>query len=123
MHCSDIQGPISKKTAEMIILEKPNIIIISGPPTHEWFLQKLIMERAKNNLSDIISRSGAKEIILDHHTMADPNYKTALSDVFALAEEVGVKLQSAAEYAGQPIRQLEAKRKELWDKDQLNQIF
>jgi predicted metallo-beta-lactamase superfamily hydrolase len=123
MHCSDVLGPASKRTAEMIILEKPNIIIISGPPTHEWFLPKMVLERSKDNLKEIVQRSGAKDIILDHHTMADINYKTVLSDIFLLAEEVGVKIQSAAEYAGQPIRQLEAKRKELWDSDQLSQIF
>ena len=123
MHCSDVAGPTEKRTAEIIVFEKPDIIILCGPPTHEWYLSKLILEKAKNNLRFIMEKSGAKTIVLDHHSMRDLNYKNVLADVFQLAEELGIKLQSAAEYAGQPLRQLEAKRNTLWEREQTEQSY
>ena len=79
--------------------------------------------KAKSNIKYIIEESGAKEIILDHHTMRDLEYKEHLADIFALAEELGVKMQSAAEYAGQPLRLLEAKRDKIWEKEQTEQSY
>jgi predicted metallo-beta-lactamase superfamily hydrolase len=123
IHCSDVAGPTERRTAEIIVFEKPDLIILSGPPTHEWYLSKMIMEKAKDNMRYIIEKSGAKEIILDHHSMRDLDYKTNLADIFALAEQIGVKIINAAEYAGQPVRQLEAKRNQLWEREQTEQNY
>lgn len=123
VHCSDVAGPTERRTAEIIVFEKPDIIILCGPPTHEWYLSKMILDKAKSNMEYIIEKSGAKEIILDHHSMRDMDYKKNLVDIYAFAEQLGVKITSAAEFAGQPIRQLEAKRNQLWEREQTEQNY
>ncbi len=117
MHCSDVQGPVLRKTADIIVAENPDIIAISGPPIHEasWYFSKVGWDRAKDNLKYILTETNVNTIILDHYLIRELNFKKEFEDVYLFAERQNKRVLTAAEFLGQPIRQLEARRRFLWN--------
>jgi len=118
VHASDVQGPISTRTRDYLMSQKPHILIISGPPT--YLLGKRLSEedlgKAVENLVYIIENTGCLEtIVLDHHLLRDLEYRDRVKEVYRVAREKEKKVITAAEYMGKPVEQLEAHRKELWE--------
>ena len=116
LHTSDTQGPISDRATAIIERAKPNLVIDCGPPTYfEGFkIDSNSIEKAINNIIKLLNMSSLEELIIDHHTLRDLNYKQRLKRVFEKAERLEKKVLTAAEYMGKPIEQLEALRKQLW---------
>jgi hypothetical protein len=111
LHCSDVQGPVSDRTAEYIIDTQPDLIMIDGPPTLflGWKFAYRHLEHAIANLCNIIDKTRCK-VILDHHLVRDLEYKSHLARIY----EGYADVQTAAEYLGVENNFLEAHRKELW---------
>jgi predicted metallo-beta-lactamase superfamily hydrolase len=114
LHASDVQGPVSKNATKYIIDQKPDILIIDGPPTNMlgFRFSKKNLQKASENLVKIIEKLKC-EIILDHHIIRDLKYKEAFPDPY---RKGGVKLKTFAEYLGKENNTLEANRKNLWGK-------
>ncbi len=114
IHASDVQGPISNRTADLIKSKRPDTIMISGPPLYlEGFkVDEKQIERGLHNLKSIIEV--ADFTILEHHALRDENWRQKTQSLFELAEESGHHLVSAAEYLGQENLFLEFKRKQLY---------
>lgn len=120
LHASDVQGPMNLLAKKFIKEKDPNILVISGPPTYMEgnMVEDKDIREALNNICEIItSTKNLNTIIYDHHLLRDLNYRKKIEDVIKLARENNVKLITAAEYLGKPVRQLEALRRKLWGKD------
>lgn len=119
LHTSDVQGPISDKTLDLILEWKPNMIILCGPPTYfEGY--KVSMESVRRGLNNMLKLLELKEletIIVDHHLLRDLNYRERIDELLRLSKAYGIRVYNAAEYMGQEVNQLEARRKELWGKE------
>lgn len=76
LHTSDVQGPVTKKATDYIINQKPDILIIDGPPVDllGWRFSYKNLGKASNNITNIIKKLKC-EIILDHHLLRDLKYK------------------------------------------------
>ncbi len=124
LHASDVQGPISRKALDYIVRMKPNLLIISGPPTYMvgTKIEQKYIDKAFHNLVEIANKLPINStIILDHHFMRDRNYSIYLKELRKNIDKVrNVKLITAAEYMGYKIKQLEAYRKELWENNDAN---
>ncbi len=122
MHASDVQGPISDSTRDYIISMRPDILVISGPPTYfEGFkMEPELIGKGLINLRIIASslRPGSL-LIVDHHLLRDINYRARISGVLEEAALHDVKVLTAAEYMGKEPVLLEARRRELWRRSQL----
>jgi len=107
IHSSDVQGPVERSTAEIIISKNPDIIYLDGPPSHliNSHFSVPDLEKAINNICDIITYTRAV-VILDHHIVRDRAYKELLKQVY----EQGLRVQTAAEYMKQDNLLLEANR-------------
>ncbi len=119
LHASDVQGPISDTSLEWILEKKPDILIISGPPTYfeGKKMKKEDVEKGLYNLMRIAGNSnGPRKIIVDHHLLRDLDYKDRIMDIIEVAAIRNAEVLTAAEFMGQPIEQLEARRRELWGK-------
>ncbi|MCD6301442.1 MAG: MBL fold metallo-hydrolase [Staphylothermus sp.] len=120
LHASDVQGPISKRATDYIIRIKPDLLIISGPPTYMagTKIDHKYIEQAFNNLVRIANKlPTTSTIILDHHFMRDRNYSIYLEELRKNIDKGrNIKVITAAEYMGYRVKQLEAYRKELWEK-------
>jgi predicted metallo-beta-lactamase superfamily hydrolase len=116
---SDVQGPVSEEQVKFILENAPQTLIVDGPPT--YLLGSSFKEddlHLANQLLTKIIRSlvaqGLDTVILDHHLLRDLNYKERVKPVYAVGEEMGVRLSTAAEFIGRGVELLEARRKELY---------
>ncbi len=120
LHASDVQGPIDDEALEIILSFKPNLLIISGPPTYfEGFkMSSKDIAKGLHNMSLIVEglRPGST-VVVDHHILRDLGFKDRLEEVYIKGAENDVKVLTAAEYMGVEIRQLEALRKQLWQRE------
>ncbi|MGC9181705.1 MBL fold metallo-hydrolase [Thermogladius sp.] len=119
VHASDAQGPMSNAGVEFLKKARPNVLIISGPPTYLRDLKtpEPEIEKGVQGLLEVASSMPeGSVIVVDHHLLRDLDYRRVFETVErALSlRGVRVRLTTAAEYMNQPVNQLEARRRELW---------
>jgi predicted metallo-beta-lactamase superfamily hydrolase len=112
---SDIQGPIVENNLNTILNEKPELLILGGPPLYLKGnkLKNKSLENAKKNILKI-----SEEIpttIIDHHLMRSSDCIEFLLPARSVAQSKGHTLQSAAEFTFVKNRLLESKREELYN--------
>ena len=114
LHASDVQGPVTMDAKDYILDQKPDLLIMDGPPTifRGWKFSMKNLEDASYNLVEIIETLDC-DIILDHHLLRDLKYKKDFSRPYQTG---GTKVKTFAEYLGEENNTLEAHRKELWSK-------
>jgi predicted metallo-beta-lactamase superfamily hydrolase len=111
----DVQGPISIKTLERIVTEKPQLIMVGGPPSYlagfkvneEDFLLGMA------NLEKLVE--SVPHIILEHHLLRDERWREKAAKIFEKAERVDHKIFTAAEFLGLKNNFLEAIRRRLFE--------
>jgi uncharacterized protein len=116
MHAPDVQGPMAKRTLEIILDEKPNMIMVGGPPFYlsGFKVEKHQIQQGAENLKAIAE--AVPVTIVEHHTLRDELWKTHVQPIYLEAKKLGHSIKSAAEYVGQEDVLLESKRKELYAK-------
>jgi len=114
LHASDVQGPVTQDAKEYIIKQKPDLLIMDGPPTIflGWKFSVKNLEDASDNLIEIIKKLDC-DIILDHHLLRDLKYKQSFPEPYETGKD---RLKTFAEYLGEENNTLEAHRKKLWGK-------
>lgn len=102
IHTSDLQGPTIEDHAQWIIDENPDILILDGPATYlfGYLLNRTNLDRSINNIIRIIRESAPDLIIYDHHLLRDPLYRERTAKVWDTADDMHVRIMTAAEYNG-----------------------
>ena len=115
VYTSDVEGAVHEDQIAFVIESNPDVVFMDGPMTYQpRIFGKVLLERSLENLSKLIERTGVKEIVIDHHLTRDLKWRSRVEDLFKKAEEHGVKVRSAADFAGLREELLEARRKELY---------
>jgi predicted metallo-beta-lactamase superfamily hydrolase len=114
LHASDVQGPVTTDAKEYILTQKPDVLIIDGPPTIflGWKFSQKNLQDASDNLVEIIEKVQC-DVILDHHLLRDLKYKDVFSEPYKVGKD---KVKTFAEYLGKENNTLEAHRKEIWNR-------
>jgi len=112
LHASDVQGPVTTSAKEYILDEKPDLLIMDGPPTIflGWRFSQQHLQDASDNLEEIIMRLPC-DVILDHHLLRDLEYKEVFPKPYQISDQ---RVKTFAEYLGEENHTLEAHRKDLW---------
>jgi predicted metallo-beta-lactamase superfamily hydrolase len=110
MHASDVQGPISKQAFKYILQEKPDILILSGPPLYllGYVLSKEDLNDAQENLKELTKH--VSQVIVDHHVLRN---QKGLGFIENLDKSAPGKVQAASEICGKEPLLLESQRKIL----------
>ena len=110
----DVQGPMHSYTLELILEEKPQIIMIGGPPLYlaEFRVKEEEIQKGLKNLEKIVET--VPLTILEHHVLRDKDWREKTKDVFEKARECRHKIFTAAEFLGEKNVFLEAVRKQLF---------
>jgi len=110
----DVQGPMCSYTLELILREKPQILMIGGPPLYlaGFRVTEEEIQKGLKNLEKIVET--VPLTILEHHILRDKDWREKTKDVFEKARECGHKILTAAEFLGQKNVFLEAVRKRLF---------
>lgn len=111
MHASDVQGPIYEGAKNLILSEKPDTLILSGPPIYlEGFaLEKEDIIRAQKNLIEISQK--IPKVVVDHHLLRDLRCFNFINKV---REESKGEIMVASELLDKEPYLLEARRKEFY---------
>ncbi len=115
LYTSDLQGPVIEDYAAWIIDERPDLLIVDGPPTYlfGYMLNRINLGRAVENMCRIIRESNAELIIYDHHLLRDAKYRERVGEVYEVARKEEKKVLTAAELLGEePIADRALKWKE-----------
>jgi len=102
MYSSDLMGPAIEDYASRVIAERPDILILDGPPTYlfPYMLNRINLRRAVENAVRIIRECSPELMIYDHHLLRERRWRERVREVFKAAAEEGVQLLTAAECLG-----------------------
>lgn len=119
IYTSDVQGPGDPEALEVLKAwsnPRPDLVVLGGPPTYfaGFKVPVRAVEAGLENMLRVILEVRPRKLVVDHHLLRDLNYRDKIRAHLEAAEESGVELLTAAEYMGEPINQLEARRRELW---------
>lgn len=111
LHASDIQGPIYDDSKNYILEEKPDTLILSGPPLYllEYKLRGEDLESARINLLELSEKIPL--IIVDHHLLRDFG---GIHFIQSLNKHSTGRIINAAELIGVKPKLLEAERKKFY---------
>jgi len=123
MFAPDIQGPMSTQTLETIDGERPQLIMIGGPPLYlaRFRVNDELVQVGLRNLEKVIEAVPCT--ILEHHILRDENWREKTKNVFETAQTSGCKVLTAAEFLGKENTFLEAQRKRLFAESQPSKEF
>ena len=123
LHSSDVQGPMSKETLRLILNEKPNVLVLGGPPTYlkDVRVQGSSITRGIKSAAKIATI--VPMVIFEHHILRSENWKIEFRPVLQAAKEAENRIVTAAEYLNQPTRVLEAHRRELYAEEEPSPQF
>jgi hypothetical protein len=118
IHTSDVEGPPTDEQTGFIIENDPSTLFIDGPMTYMLGYRYSVenLNRSIENIEKIMEKCEVKRIVLDHHLLRDLDWKERMAPIFEMGREKEIKVETAAEFAGQKTNMLEARRKELYKK-------
>lgn len=113
LHASDVQGPIDEVTLRLILEQKPDVLLMGGPPLYllDFKIDRESLTTALKNMCTLAEHIPL--LIVDHHLLRSLEYREYLKPVYAEAERNEHQVLSASEFVGQEPQLLEARRKEL----------
>ncbi len=116
IHTSDVEGASLEEQTSFLIAENPDIIFLDGPMTYMlgYRYSRASLLASANNMLKVMENTSVKQIVFDHHFLRDLNWKEHILDIFKAAAKKGIKILTAAEFAGLENDLLEARRRELY---------
>jgi predicted metallo-beta-lactamase superfamily hydrolase len=123
MFAPDVQGPMSAQTLKIIVGEKPDLIMLGGPPLYlaRFRVEEVQIQAGVTNLESVAE--AVPSIILEHHILRDERWREEMISVFDKASEVKHEIFTAAEFLDKENAFLEAVRKRLYAEDPPSKEF
>jgi hypothetical protein len=115
LFASDVQGPMNDSALKIILVEKPQLIIIGGPPIYlaGFRVKDEHIELGMKNLE--ISAKNIPTTILEHHILREERWREFSQPVFDAASKTGHSMVTAAEFLKNKNNLLEFRRKQLFE--------
>jgi predicted metallo-beta-lactamase superfamily hydrolase len=117
LFASDVQGPMYSPTLDIVLTEKPHLVIIGGPPTYlaGFRVKEEHVKQGMQNLKSLVKK--VPTTILEHHILRDEKWRDISQPIFDAASEIGHKVVTAAEFVGKENNLLEFRRKQLFENE------
>jgi len=117
MYASDVQGPISDKTAKIILDEKPQFLIMGGPPLYlaDFKIDTAVVSHGIENFVRLVELIPSS--ILEHHLLRAENWREFAKPVFEVAGRLNHTVTTGAEFAGLENNLLEYNRRRLYEEE------
>jgi predicted metallo-beta-lactamase superfamily hydrolase len=119
----DVQGPMSNRPLQIITEEKPQLLMVGGPPLYlsPMKVSEKQLQLGIKNLTEIVAK--IPHVIVDHHIIRDEEWRNKAVDLFYQTYKSGSILRTAAEFLGSENKPLEAMRKRLYAEDPPSKEF
>ncbi|MFH0897907.1 MAG: hypothetical protein V1850_07690 [Candidatus Bathyarchaeota archaeon] len=105
---SDVQGPISDGTLDMIIGKHPSLVYLGGPPLHlsDYRVPNSVLEHGLKNAGKLVEK--IPTVILDHHLLRSEGWREASNMIFESALDSDHRVDTAASFIGEKEKTLES---------------
>ncbi len=123
MHASDVQGPMSNQTANMILKENPKLLILGGPPSYlgGTKVNTAMIQKGFRNAAKIAGK--VPTVFFEHHVLRSENWREEAKVVYDAGLKANHKILTAAEYIGSQPKLLEPIRLRLYEDDPPSEMF
>jgi hypothetical protein len=117
MYASDVQGPISDRTAKIVLDEKPQFLIMGGPPLYlaDFKIDIAVVSHGIENFMRLVELIPSS--ILEHHLLRAENWREFAGPVFEIARRLDHPVKTAAEFASLENNLLEYRRRRLYEEE------
>jgi predicted metallo-beta-lactamase superfamily hydrolase len=117
LYSSGTKGVYPDGAAAFLSSRPSMLMYLDGPLTHQTDRAgpKTPVGPLFKRIRKIITDSAAQRIILDHHLLRDPKWRQRVEPLAQVALQKRIVLQTAAEYRGEEIMDLEARRRTLYE--------
>jgi len=107
----DVQGPLTKKAVKFAKETKPDMLIIGGFPYYllGYAFNEEDLELSKKLLAEIVEKVKPETMVIGHHLLRSKDWLNAVPE--------NISFKTYASLLGMEERLLEAKRKELYEKE------
>jgi hypothetical protein len=114
MFAPDVQGPMDARTLELIKAARPQVMMVGGPPFYlgGFKVDETQLQLGLKNLTALVKT--VPLTILEHHALRDESWQQRTKQAYDAAVEVGHRVMTAAEFAGDRNNFLESKRRTLY---------
>lgn len=110
LFASDTEGPMSERSLKIIEKEKPDYLIISGPPLY-LVKTKVSLENFNKGIENLKKITKIVQLlIVDHHLLRSEEALKNIKEIKFIAESKGSEVKTIAEKENKKIKMLEAKR-------------
>jgi len=111
----DVQGPMCDHTLKLILGERPQLIIVGGPPHYlaGFRVSEDHIQCGMRNLETLVKN--VPLTILEHHILRDERWRELSQPIFGAASKKGHVVVTAAEFLGKKNNLLEFRRKPLFE--------
>jgi predicted metallo-beta-lactamase superfamily hydrolase len=115
LFASDVQGPMHHPTMEKIVAERPQLIIIGGPPVYltGFRVREEYVHQGMKNLERLVRR--VPVTILEHHLLREERWRELSQPIFDAASKTGHIVGTAADFLGKENNVLEFRRRKLFE--------
>ncbi len=122
-YASDVQGPMSQLTAQIIVKEKPSLVVLGGPPLYLEGLKvnETSIENGIQNAARIAKC--VPTLIFEHHLLRSRNWMEKAKPVYVASNKAGHRVIVAAEYLCIEPLLLEMQREQLYEEVPPSQEF
>ncbi len=119
----DVQGPVSDETVKVILDEKPDLLIMGGPPTYlkGFRIGEEFFQTALQHMEKIVGE--VRTVVIDHHLLRDEGWHKFLEPVRESAKKARHELFAASDLLKQEPAPLECRRKELYEEEKPDADF
>jgi len=119
----DVQGPVVRETVDLILREKPHLLVMGGPPTYlqGYRIGDEFFRTAIRNMEKILGT--IPMVVIDHHVLRDEGWYKFLEPVRKSAEKANHKLLAASELLEKEPEPLECRRQSLYEQDKPSKEF
>jgi predicted metallo-beta-lactamase superfamily hydrolase len=106
---SDVGGPLTRETTDLIVGAKAHTVILDGYPTYllGQFATDFDLVRSITNVCRILATPAVKTLVLDHHMARDYRYPAFYKLAYDKAKALGKTFGTAAEVLGRTSMVLE----------------
>jgi len=114
LFASDVQGPMHTPTLPIILLEKPQIVMVGGPPLYlAGLIEQEEVQIGMQNLEDLVK--DVSTTVLEHHLLRDEKWQEFSKPIFDSASKKGHQVVTGAEFLKKKNNLLESRRKLLFE--------
>jgi len=114
LFASDVQGPMYNPTLRTILAERPQLVIIGGPPIYlsGFRVREEHVQQGMQNLESLAKN--VPTTILEHHILREEKWREFSQPIFDAASKTGHSVVTAAEFLGEENNLLEFRRDHLF---------